>query len=383
MFIFWATPLLIIIFSFISYSNVFLIIFESLLFISFFLRSSRKLKKPKTPVKEYPFVSIIVPMRNEEKNVVSCINSLAALNYENLEIIIANDSSTDNTKNFVLETIKKFSSKISIKIFDVPTPPKEWLGKPWAVNEAVKLTKGKLMLIVDADVRLKPESLKNSVNHLLASEAEILFRFSRLIIRKWRDWPFLFLNFIFRFSFWFSSLLEVEQSPVSWGENILLYKNTYDEIGGYEKVKNYVPEIQAFIKIAINLKKKVAVVDENSSGISVFLYDNFKESLKGIIRSMDFRLVNFSSFATTFILVAFSIDGVIKILTGFPEGGFSSYAIFVFIFGLYLLLNRQPVYIAVFSPILGFYVIIVFIIAGFCSFFKKSITWKDRVVKLT
>ncbi len=383
MFIFWAIPLLIIIFSFISYSNVFLIIFESLLFISFFLRSSRKLKKPKTPVREYPFVSIIVPMRNEEKNVVSCLNSLVALNYENLEIIIANDSSTDNTKILALETIKKYSSKIPVKIFDVPPPPKDWFGKPWAVNEAVKQAKGKLILIVDADVIHQPESLKNSINHLLASEAEILFCFPRLIIRKWWDWPLLFFNFILRFSFWFSSLLEIKQSPASWGENILLYKNIYEEIGGYEKVKNYIPENQAFINEAIKLNKRIVIVDNNNPEMSALLYGGFSESLKGVIRNTDSRFINFSSFAATFIMVSFGIDGVMKILTGFSESGFLSYAVFVVLFGLYLFFNRQPVYIAVFSPILGFYVIIVFMIAWFYSSFKKSITWKGRAVKLS
>jgi glycosyltransferase involved in cell wall biosynthesis len=389
MLIFWAIPLLIILFSFISYNNFFLIIFESLLFISFFLRPSRKFKKIENPPKEWPFVSIIVPMRNEEKNVVSCINSLASLNYKNFEIIIANDSSTDNTKSLAVETIGRLSSKIPIKIFDIPNPPKEWLGKPWAVNEAIKHTRGKLILIVDADVIHEPESLKNSVNYLLASKAEILFRFPRLIIRKWWDWPLLFFNFILRFSFWFSSLLKAKQSPVSWGENILLYKDAYEEIGGYEKIKNYVPEIQAFVKIAINLKKKVIAVDDDNSGMSVFLYDNFRESLKGIIRNIDFRLINFFSFAAAFIMISFSIDGILKIIPGFLmkdyfsiERGLLSYTLFVVFFGLYLFFSRQPLYIALVSPFLGLYTIIISILAGFRLLTYKPIVWKGRPVKV-
>ena len=321
-------------------------------------------------------------MRNEEKNVVSCVNSLAALDYDNFEIVIANDSSTDNTKSFALETIKKNSSKIPIKILDAPTLPKGWFGKPWAVSEGAKQAKGKLLWIIDADLKIKPETLKNSINHLLAFEADVMFCFPRLIIRKWWDWPILFLNFVLRFSFWCSSWLGFKQPPASWGENVLVYKSIYEEIGGFEAVKNFIPENQAFIKKTIESKKKVVAIDANNPGISVPLYERFSDSFRGVLRNIDFRLINFFSFAATFIIISFSIDGLIKFLAGFAENSFLSYGAFVALFAVYLIFSRQPVYVAFFAPILGIYSIIVFMIAGFYSASNKTVIWKDRPVKL-
>ena len=63
---------------------------------------------------EHPLVSILVPMRNEEKNAEKCIKSLLSLDYSKYEIIVLNDDSEDNTG----EILKKFSNNQKIKIIE-------------------------------------------------------------------------------------------------------------------------------------------------------------------------------------------------------------------------------------------------------------------------
>src|SRR3989344_3598779 len=69
--------------------------FGAVLLILFIISSSRRLTPQDKSTIEYPPVSVIVPMRNEEKNVTPCLSSLMSLDYPRYEIIVANDSSTD------------------------------------------------------------------------------------------------------------------------------------------------------------------------------------------------------------------------------------------------------------------------------------------------
>ena len=69
---------------------------------------------------DYPKVSFIIPVRNEEKYIEECINSLLSLDYpeEKVEIIFAEGGSTDNTRKIIEEYAKKHEN---IKIIDNPT----------------------------------------------------------------------------------------------------------------------------------------------------------------------------------------------------------------------------------------------------------------------
>ena len=78
-----------------------------------------------------PFVSIIVPARNEQDNIERCLASLIKQNYPTtkFEIIVVDDNSTDNT----LKRIKKVQQKYPrLKIIELKDKPDNWTGKTWA-----------------------------------------------------------------------------------------------------------------------------------------------------------------------------------------------------------------------------------------------------------
>ena len=60
-------------------------------------------------------VSVILPARNEEKYIEKCLESLAAQDYKNLEIIAIDDSSTDETGNIIEKMSKKHKNIIHVK----------------------------------------------------------------------------------------------------------------------------------------------------------------------------------------------------------------------------------------------------------------------------
>lgn len=110
-----------------------------------------------------PFVSVIVPVYNEEKVIRDSINSLLNLNYSNYEIIIVNDGSTDNTKSICesLVGIRKGKfSNIRISLIN-----KENGGKATALNTGIAFSKADFILCMDGDSQLQPDTLKASVRH--------------------------------------------------------------------------------------------------------------------------------------------------------------------------------------------------------------------------
>jgi cellulose synthase/poly-beta-1,6-N-acetylglucosamine synthase-like glycosyltransferase len=66
--------------------------------------TSKIYRIPKT--KERPFVSILVPARNEEASIEKCVQSLLNQDYSNFEIVVLNDNSTDKTGE-ILDRLKK------------------------------------------------------------------------------------------------------------------------------------------------------------------------------------------------------------------------------------------------------------------------------------
>ena len=115
-----------------------------------------------------PFVSIIVPVFNEEKVLKESILSLLEINYSNYEIIIVNDGSTDRTKD-VARTLVGFhdgrEGKVKISLINKPNG-----GKSQALNAGIKLSKAEIILCMDGDSQLSEDSVKLAVRHFTNPE---------------------------------------------------------------------------------------------------------------------------------------------------------------------------------------------------------------------
>ncbi len=101
-------------------------------------------------IDSFPLISLIVPAFNEEITIKESIKSLIELDYPNYEIIVVDDGSTDKT----LKMAKEFEST-TVKVLHQYNQ-----GKANALNNGIKKSKGEIIVTVDADTRLKKDSLK-------------------------------------------------------------------------------------------------------------------------------------------------------------------------------------------------------------------------------
>jgi len=133
----------------------------SLLYLLFFIWLASGFKKTKHyNSNSCPSVSIVIAAKNEEKNIKKLIYSLIAQNYpkEKIEIIVANDKSTDTTKNILDLIISEVSN---LKVINITDTPIGWSSKKWALNLAIKKSNHDIILQTDADCIVDTEWVRN------------------------------------------------------------------------------------------------------------------------------------------------------------------------------------------------------------------------------
>ena len=109
---------------------------------------------------ELPQVSIIVAVRNEEKYIKKCLDSLVNQNYpkDKYEIIVVDGMSNDGTRKIILEFQEKYQN---LRLWDNPK-----LIYPSALNIGIKQSKGDVIIKVDAHVRVAKDLISKNVEYL-------------------------------------------------------------------------------------------------------------------------------------------------------------------------------------------------------------------------
>lgn len=115
----------------------------------------------------YPFVSVVIPIKNEEKYIKSFIQTLKKQSYpkDKMEIIFCDGNSSDNT----LKCLKEF---VDEKILDVIVLNNDKENAPSGVNLGIKKSKGDIIVRLDAHTFYPKEYIEKNVYHLINSDAD-------------------------------------------------------------------------------------------------------------------------------------------------------------------------------------------------------------------
>lgn len=143
-----------------TWAIIFLMMFMALYMVYMYIavkHQKRKLRKNPVVYNENlaPFISILIPCHNEAVVIKETVENILNVDYENYEIIVIDDRSTDDTKDAVLELEKKYD-KVKALIRDKSAYP----GKSAVLNDAIKIAKGEAYLVFDADAKIKPDFIK-------------------------------------------------------------------------------------------------------------------------------------------------------------------------------------------------------------------------------
>jgi len=184
-----------------------------------------------------PRVSIIVPARNEEKDIEQSLTSLLALDYVNYEVIAVNDRSRDCTGE-ILERVAA-SAKRPLRVIQHRELPSGWLGKTHAMWTATNQAKGDWLLFTDADVLFKPDSLRRALAYAEAEYADHVVLFPELIMSRPGEYMMIaFFHTLFLFGHRPWKVADPKaQDYIGVGAFNLIRRSTYEAVGTYEALR--------------------------------------------------------------------------------------------------------------------------------------------------
>lgn len=122
-----------------------------------------------TGIEHWPSVSIVVAARNEERHIQVAIESLVEIDYDDCEILVVNDRSTDRT-GAILESLATRHERLTVRTVD--QLPAGWLGKNHAQWVGARAARGEYLLLTDADVVMDPPTLRHAMAFTLREEAD-------------------------------------------------------------------------------------------------------------------------------------------------------------------------------------------------------------------
>ena len=209
-----------------------------------------------------PKISVVIPMYNESKNAEACLRAVLSstcLDTEQLEVIVVDDGSTDNTLE-ILRSLDKNLKDSRLKIIEGKHRPKDrkWVGKNWACWQGAQAATGEYILFLDADVRLKKTSIESTLSNAVNEQADLLtiaplLKFGFLGERLIQ--PIIFSNVLVVLD---PSIVNKPGNKMYFaiGSFMLFKASTYRELGGHK-------EISAEVLDDVTLAKQVKLSGHN------------------------------------------------------------------------------------------------------------------------
>jgi len=334
--------------------------------------------------------SIIIPFRNEVKNLPELLNSLSLLNYpKNLfEILLINDESSDGF-NSIIQSFIQNNSNLKIHLINnlraTNSPKKD------AINTAIKNSNFNWIVTTDADCEV-PINWLQLFNQFIEID-QPLFIGGPIKFKREKTFLFHFQNLNF-LSLIGSTIggFGIKRSFMCNGANLCYNKSTFIEIGGFsgnskissgddifllEKMSKTNPEKVKF------LKSKEAIVETKSeSSWKLFLNQQLRWASKSTDYNNDFsRLVGILVFSMNLTLI---VLGILTILKPNYLNYFLMLLIQKIIIDFFLIIKTSDFLNS--RKSLRYYLLIsllylVFVVViGSLSFLKKY-TWKGRTFK--
>jgi chlorobactene glucosyltransferase len=228
-----------------------------------------------------PFVSVVVPARNERRNIERCVRSVLAAQYPAFEIIVVDDHSTDGTGALAREIAMSDSR---LRVIDAPPLPSGWFGKQWACAAGAAAARGGLLIFTDADTRHAPDLMPRAVNALRERGADMLSVAGHQEMHSFWErvvQPQMFGLLALRYGGGEAvSNARLPENAIANGQFILMRRGPYEAMGGHAIVRDRVAEDLGLAQEFVRAGRRIALLAAMDQ-LSTHMYASLSELVRG------------------------------------------------------------------------------------------------------
>lgn len=355
------------------------------------------------PLTQYnPKISICIPARNEEKVIRRCITSVFKQNYSNIELLVLDDGSFDNT-NPILNEMKASAQDYDFKILNGKECPDGWQGKNWACHQLGEHSTGDYILFLDADTWMREYFISSIVNIFRQSDVDTITVWPQQILGSFWErtiipqlyyviFTLLPVRYTQRDPAWLPQILRPffrKYFSAACGQCLGFRKVVYTDIGGHAHVKNKVVEDIELARLIRSKNYKIAMylgigqlycrMYEKHSDIFNGFRKNFLAGFGNNI--LLFLMAGFLHFVVFILPVVFLLYSII----------FADHNLMIVSAGIIVFFTLQRIVIDNINKwdlkytffhvpaVVWFQSLAVIVIID--SIFKRKVKWKNRVIK--
>lgn len=328
-------------------------------------------------------ISIIIPARNEEKNLENLFNSLNNQDVKVKEVILVDDNSTDKTPDI--------GRKHNAKVISLNNLPRGWVGKSWACHNGARAASGDYLLFLDADTILRNNGIENIISCLKKYKGVITLQPYHGIKKLYENLS-LFFNIILIAGMGVFTPFQTRLNPIgAFGPCLICKREDYYKIGGHKSIKGKVMEDIELGKKFIKAKIPLRCLGGKGTVDFRMYPGGFMEMIKGWSKSFSSGAKS-TSIPILIIVIAWIVGAIFPLNLFFD--GLSPFNLNIVLISLafyiaYLTqiywmsfrISNFSIWASVFYPIPLTFFVIVFFYSLILTIFRKKVTWKGREIK--
>jgi len=227
-----------------------------------------------------PAVSVIVPARNEEACLGTCLESLVAQTGVAFEIIVVDDHSTDRSREIAL-------AFPAVRVIEAGPLPDGWTGKNNAVVTGAREARGQWLLFTDADTVHLPGSLARALAEAQENKADLLsYSPEQIAVTFWEmaTLPVVFAELARQYP---PSKVSDPNSPAAAanGQYILVKRKAYDAAGGHAAIAGTILEDVALAR-AVKASGRKIRFRYAADAVRTRMYRNYRQLRDGWTKNL-------------------------------------------------------------------------------------------------
>jgi chlorobactene glucosyltransferase len=270
-------------------------------------------------------VSVLIPARDEERNIGPCLESLLDQTYTNYEIVVLDDQSADRTWEIVSGYAERNPGRLRL-VKGEPLDGSGWCGKPHAMQQLSREARGEYLLFTDADTVHGRQSVAWAVTNMEWHKADCV---SGYVLQEMNTLgeqcivPATYIMSAMVLPLWLIAALRAPGLSFAIGQVIIFRRYAFDAIGGYSRVAGRITDDLA---IARELKKAGfrEVFLDIRRHVRCRMYNGYRASFNGISKNiydiMRTRTLFFAAAITLLVTIVVLPLALlpIQIITGNP-----------------------------------------------------------------